>query len=221
MRIFSLALAAMLILLALLVGATSSVSTTGIHDYDPWCDFDDDGDIDIFDIVEIANRYGSTGVPVNKTALLYNVSATLNMLLNKISELNSTVMHQQTVINSLNNTMVYLNETVTLLNSTGLRAPDYDSGWGSWPAGNYFTHNLNTTDLLVYFVGRYNSDGYNVAHQYSYGSQWDPRYGESELGAWWATSNTTIVLFRGSHDFASSPYPWDYVRVLIWKIPQP
>jgi hypothetical protein len=42
----------------LLVGVTSS---TGV--YNPWCDQDSDGDIDIYDIVQAAMAYGTTGDP--------------------------------------------------------------------------------------------------------------------------------------------------------------
>ena len=57
----------------LLIGTTSSASTRGVGEYDPWCDFDDDGDIDIFDIVDIAGRYGTTGEPfAAKAALEYD-----------------------------------------------------------------------------------------------------------------------------------------------------
>ena len=53
----------------LLVGITSSAP------YDPWCDLDDDGDIDIFDIVKIAGAYGTTGTPINKTELLLDLQS--------------------------------------------------------------------------------------------------------------------------------------------------
>jgi hypothetical protein len=91
MKVASFAFAATILFSALFVGATSSASTIGIHDYDPWCDLDDDGDIDIYDIVNMANRYGATGTPVNKTALLYNVNDTLTELLLRTVSLESRV----------------------------------------------------------------------------------------------------------------------------------
>jgi hypothetical protein len=66
----------------LLVGITSSAP------YDPWCDLDDDGDIDIFDIVKMAGAYGTTGTPINKTALLLELEE-------RIDTLNATVMGLQ------------------------------------------------------------------------------------------------------------------------------
>jgi len=45
----------------LLVGVTSSA------DYDPWVDGNDDGIIDIVDIVNLAIRFGEEVTPINKT----------------------------------------------------------------------------------------------------------------------------------------------------------
>ena len=53
----NLALAAALLLTPFLVGLTASAP------YNPWNDLDDDGDIDIFDIVKISGTYGTTGDP--------------------------------------------------------------------------------------------------------------------------------------------------------------
>jgi len=45
-KVASIAVAPLLITSLFLIGVTAS-------EYDPWYDFDDDGDIDIFDIVDI------------------------------------------------------------------------------------------------------------------------------------------------------------------------
>ncbi|UCD95838.1 MAG: hypothetical protein JSV35_04845 [Candidatus Bathyarchaeota archaeon] len=50
----------MIIVSALLFSASTSVSISS-GDYDPWADLDDDGDVDIFDIVDIAGKYGTKG----------------------------------------------------------------------------------------------------------------------------------------------------------------
>ena len=41
--------------------------------YDPWLDTNDDGKIDILDIAATAKAYGTTGTPINKTALLLDL----------------------------------------------------------------------------------------------------------------------------------------------------
>ena len=60
-------LVTLLLASSLLVGVTSSVGV-----YDPWCDLDDDGDIDIFDIVRIAGIYGTSGDNITKAGLEYD-----------------------------------------------------------------------------------------------------------------------------------------------------
>lgn len=182
--------------------------------YDPWMDINDDGKIDMHDIGNVAARFMTTGEAINKTALLLELQA-------KIDALNTTIIEQQNTINNLNQTVVHLNETVAILNSTGLGAPDYDSGWQSLPlvAGLHLTHNLNTTDVIVYLIGKYYSPG-GVVHQWSYGGS--SITGDVEgYGAFWTELyNTTIAVYRGRND-VSNYIRWDYVRVMIWKIPQP
>lgn len=79
-------LAASLSFSILLVGITSSAS------YDPWCDLDDDGDIDIFDIVKLASAYGTSGTPINKTALLLEMQARIDALNATITSLKECIV---------------------------------------------------------------------------------------------------------------------------------
>jgi len=63
-------------LMFVVVGGTSSTP------YDAWYDFDDDGDIDIYDIVDIAGRYGTTGdSEKNVTVTNWPAKQTLNISL--------------------------------------------------------------------------------------------------------------------------------------------
>ena len=77
LTLLNIALTTTLLTSLLLVGATSSSS---VAEYDPWCDLDDDGDIDIFDIVQMAGKYGTTGTPINKTALLLDLQERVEKL---------------------------------------------------------------------------------------------------------------------------------------------
>jgi len=57
---------------ALFVGVTTSGTTpsvTASAPYDPWCDINDDGVINIIDIVSLGIRFDTTGTPINKAAL--------------------------------------------------------------------------------------------------------------------------------------------------------
>lgn len=44
--------------------------TAEIGEYDPWIDYNDDGKIDHKDLLQLAAVYGTSGTPINKTALL-------------------------------------------------------------------------------------------------------------------------------------------------------
>jgi hypothetical protein len=79
MKVASLLFAIVFLISPLFVGLTASAP------YDPRYDFDGNGAIDIFDIVDIAGRYGTTGTPVNTTALLVELQA-------RIDELNATLI---------------------------------------------------------------------------------------------------------------------------------
>jgi len=48
--------------------------------YDPWLDTNDDGKIDIKDIAATAKAYGTTGTPINKTALLLDLQSRVETL---------------------------------------------------------------------------------------------------------------------------------------------
>lgn len=62
----------MIVISALLISTSTSVSTPS-GEYDPWMDLDDDGDIDLSDIVAMAGIYGSQGDPfAAKASLAYD-----------------------------------------------------------------------------------------------------------------------------------------------------
>lgn len=59
----------------LLINGESPVGT-----YDAWYDVNDDGRIDILDIVKLTARYGTTGTPINKTELILDLQERVNAL---------------------------------------------------------------------------------------------------------------------------------------------
>jgi len=90
--------------------------------------------------------------------------------------------------------------------------PAYDSGWVSISFGyNTFTHNLGTTELVVYVIG--NHSEWKI-HQIKYGGGVfvDGQQGVEFL----LLNNTTISLYRYPND----PF-WQQARVMIWKIKEP
>ena len=99
----------------------------------------------------------------------------------------------------------------------GFPRPDYDSGWRSISTGETLnlTHNLGTTELLVYIIGNDSTgdDPVDGINQKFHGGSAAPYYGIY----WRDLDNTTIKVNRGVHDLY-----WDEVRVMIWKIePEP
>jgi len=63
-------IATLFTLVLLIVAFTPISSQQGVREYDPWADINEDGKIDIKDLVLMARLFGTTGVPINKTALL-------------------------------------------------------------------------------------------------------------------------------------------------------
>ncbi len=173
--------------------------------YSPWGDLNDDGVIDIFDIVWLSGRYKETGTPVNKTALLYNVSDTLGALNAQVDELQSYIDILQIRVEVLEN------------QSKWMVAPSFDSGWISINPGDryYFFHNQNTTNVLVYVIGK-NASGF--IHQWRIGMDYDSNFGSSaDYGLFWSRLDTNAIsVVRGPSD-----WEWDEVRVMIWKILEP
>ena len=70
--------------------------------YDPWMDINDDGSIDMADISFLIEEFMATGIPINKTELLYEVNATFTQLLGKIASLNSSLVNLHSKIQTLN-----------------------------------------------------------------------------------------------------------------------
>ena len=178
-----------LIALALLTIAFTPISSQqGVHDYDPWVDLNDDGKIDGRDIAGVSARFATLGTPINKTALLL--------------ELQSKVAELETKVN--------------ILNATKLGTPDYDSGWMPISLGEtkILNHNLGTTNVLAYVIGK--DDAYGTIHQWQFGTS----YGEIRGAAWWGLTSNEIKVTRGSGDDSSSIWgKWNEVRVMLWIIP--
>lgn len=73
--------------LAFCLVATLLIGVTSSAEYDPWCDINDDGVINILDIVNLGIRFGTEGTPINKTELLLTLLDRVDRLEARISEL--------------------------------------------------------------------------------------------------------------------------------------
>jgi hypothetical protein len=98
-------------------------------------------------------------------------------------------------------------------------APAYDSGWVAISQSETLTltHNLDTTELFVYVIGKDAiTDGFFIPsggiNQIYYGTGTDSGNGYRGL-CWLNLDDTTIQVFR-----AHSDLKFDEVRVMLWKI---
>ena len=142
--------------------------------YSPWGDLNDDGVINIFDIVWLTGRYKETGTPVNKTALLYNVSDTFTEILSQIdylnNELQSRTANLEAQIVDMNETIAGLEFNITQLKnnvsqlwsalkrfevkSTYSSISDYTTETASWVDMDYMSLTINLrrpSHLLILF----------------------------------------------------------------------
>lgn len=94
-------------------------SSPGIGDYDPWYDINDDGKIDGRDLTVLARAFGSSGTPINKTALLLELQARIDSLnsslLNLEAYLNTRIVTLETSLVELQSKIAELENNVTIL----------------------------------------------------------------------------------------------------------
>jgi hypothetical protein len=223
--LLSIVLATMLMTSMLFMG-TGSVSNTKLAsagEYDPWKDINDDGMIEMMDYYYLSEVYGTSGTPINKTALLLELQAKIESLNAsllgleaylemRIPILEVSVGELEIEVATLQTTIDTLESRITTLESPGfMNAPAYDSGWLAIGQGQTITltHNLNTDPAKLFFYVLGNNPTYGV-HQFLYGGEWS--------GTWQGLyasglNNTQITLIRMTGD----PY-WPQVRVQIWII---
>jgi uncharacterized coiled-coil protein SlyX len=129
----------------------------------------------------------------------------------EFTSLNDTAMELQNTTEYLNTTVEYLNDTIIVLNSSkALGHPDYDSGWVAIPGTyNYFTDNLNTTNIFFIMMGM---DSSGKIHQWHYGG-FENEYKEHSGASIYNIDANTFMIYREIGD----PF-WPYARVLIWKL---
>lgn len=106
--------------------------------------------------------------------------------------------------------MFLMSSTVVVYGSVDL--PEYDSGWRTINQNQtlLLVHNLGTTDLLVYVMGR--DETYGIHQIFFGGTGWTDHteyYGIN----WYYLTDVSITVYRGETD----PY-WESVRVMIWEI---
>ena len=81
-----------LFLCTLFLGIATSGS--GTNGYDPWLDLNDDGIVELEDFYELSQAFGTSGTPINKTALLLE-------LLSRIDSLNASLIALESRVEAL------------------------------------------------------------------------------------------------------------------------
>jgi hypothetical protein len=140
--------------------------------YDPWKDLNDDGVVDSTDLGMLGTSWATTGDPVNKTALLYDVNATLTELLSRIEQLNATLMELDKRVpkkgvltispisfNPMNDTQRYL------------KYEDSLRGEGTFLMQLHLPHGVTITNMTVY-LRDYVADGRILVALWGY-NWWD------------------------------------------------
>ena len=188
-------------LVTMFVITTVPIFSQSAGQYDPWLDLNEDGKINIIDISMLAKAFGTSGTPINYTAMLLTLQA-------EIDSLNSTLATQQSEINNLGAQL-----------ATKLGAPDYDSGWVGIAQGQsiVLNHNLGTTNVLVYMMG--NSVGGGPTGTYLNqlgigGVYWSNTYSTGYGAYWWDLTPTYMWVTRLPQDDNYAA-----IRVQMWKLP--
>lgn len=147
-----------------------------------------------------------------------NLNASLLDSQMKTDNLNASLMQLQSTVDSLNATFNErtndLETEIAILDATKLGKPNYDSGWYYLSAGSnvVLTHNLGTTNVLVYMIGKYSDSAAPYIHQVQYGGDDTSWY---LWGAFWSELQTTTIRITRQRDDSN----WNAIRVFIWKIP--
>jgi hypothetical protein len=170
--------------------------------YNPLYDVNGDGKIDMKDIALVAKAYGTTGTPINITAMLLNLQSEVDSLNSSLLTLENTVAAQQITINNQQSAINNLGAEL----ATKMGQPDYDSGWFTINQGQSITltDNLSTTNVLVYM--------FSSVGQVEYGGD---QNGNSGFGAYWSFANIDAInVYRMPNDLY-----WTFTRVYMWKLP--
>lgn len=155
-------------------------------EYNPWTDLNDDGRIDIFDIVQVAVAFGSSGTPIEKASIEYesewiDITDKCGQYFNVTHSLNST------------DVMVDIQGRTALgggAHQRNLGLTGYEPGWSRAYGGtsNDFAESVVQTVDGGYVIagstrsyGAGNDDFWLVKTDASGNAQWNKTYGGTEI----------------------------------------
>jgi hypothetical protein len=210
----------MLSVLTVFFLATALFSTVWIAgsdgDWDPWMDVDENGIVNMLDLYQVAQKYGTTGVPLTKGAIEFD-SGWIDITDKAGQEI--LVTHGLNVLDWNDEGLMV---DITGKAEIGGKLQRYLGlqKRGAWNE-TYGGTNWDEASALVQTCdGEYALAG----GTYSFGAgSWDFWLVKTDASgdafdiftcglAWADSSANTITLLRGTDD----PY-WNYVRVRVWK----
>lgn len=130
------------------------------------------------------------------------------------ASLTAKIAYLEVLCSEMDTRIDELSTLIAVLNATKLGAPDRDSGWIPISQGQeiIFNHNLNTTNVLVYMIGKYSDSASPYIHQIQFGAD---NLVTTVGGARWYDLTVNSIRVRREANDAN----WNYVRLFIWKIP--
>jgi len=131
-----------------------TIGSPDAGDYDPWLDYNDDGEIDMRDIGPVARAYGSEGTPINKTDLLLEL---------------------QTRIDALNSTIIALSDQIAGYSEGVVNIKDYSQNYG-------LITNLASGTVTLDFDNPFNSADYYLFTKIILINDFDPGSGNIPAG---------------------------------------
>jgi len=102
------------LLTSLLANATTNRSETAVtKEYDPFRDMNADGKINILDLVILAGYFGTSGTPINTTALLLELQSRVNSLNASFIDLDAYVKARLDKLETLVSSMAVISQIVS------------------------------------------------------------------------------------------------------------
>jgi len=154
--------------------------------YDPWVDWNDDGEIDVFDKVAVGARFGSTGTPITKASIEYdsdwiNITGKAGQYFNITHNLNITDWDNMGIIVDITGKTTLDNGVLQRYLGLTSYIPGWNRTYGG--TGSDVAFSVVQTDDGGYAIGGYtesfdvNGDAWLVKTDASGDVEWNRTYG--------------------------------------------
>lgn len=135
------------VLLGSLFVSNIILAQSGGIEYDPWLDYNDDGIIDVKDLSSLGQTYGTSGEPINKTALLLELLSRVEAL-----EANFPVTTDKIADGNVTNAKLAAGAIVYNTTSAKVFSSKNTETWEDFPSMSVTIALERTSELLVLFT---------------------------------------------------------------------